>query len=104
MVDALREAWRAVRRGGLLVDARPDSRILARVEHGGRVVATVRTHAEELANDAMSDRAVARVRREGLFRRVRAGRFWHRLDFADRAALDVYLAEHLRFHHRADWR
>ena len=104
MVDALREARRTLRARGVLVDARPDARVLARVEHAGRVVATIRTHAEELANDAASDRAVARVKREGLFRRVRAGRFWHPLDFADRAALDAYLAEHPRYRTRPDWR
>ena len=63
----------------------------------------IRTSSEELANDSTSDRAVARVVREGLFRRRRRGRFWHRVPFEDLAELRRYLSEHLRFVKRADW-
>lgn len=103
MVDALREARRALRTRGLLVDARPDSRVLARIEHRGRIVASIGTLRPELANDAASDAAVATVKRAGLFRRLRAGRFWHRVEFADRLALDAYLTEHARFRPRPRW-
>ena len=103
MVDALRAARRALRPRGLLVDARPDSRVLARVVHDGRTVGRVATQRGELADDRASDRAVATVKRERLFRCVRAGRFWHRLEFADRAELETYLVEHLRFEHRVRW-
>jgi len=103
MVDALKQARSVLRRGGILVDARPDSRVVARVEHRGRRVATIRTQALELRDDAASDRAVATVKRERLLRRVRAGRLWHRMPFANRAEFDAYLREHLRFVHRGTW-
>ncbi len=104
MVDALHQARRALRRGGILIDARPDSRVLAKVEHAGRVVGYIHTQACESSDDKASDRAVARVKREGLFRRVRAGRFWDRVHFANLAELRGYLSDHLRFEHRIRWR
>lgn len=107
MVDALHEAHRVLAPRGLLIDARPDSRVIAYAEHvtdrGHRRVGTIRTAREELGNDAASDRAVARVKREGLFRSRRSGRLWHRVPFDDLAALVQYLKEHLRFEHRPRW-
>lgn len=103
MVDALHEARRVLRPEGLLVDARPDSRVHARLEHEGRVVGVIRTQAGARGDDLASDRGVARVKRDRVFRRVRAGRLWHRIPFESLAALRTYLADHLRFEHAVSW-
>lgn len=107
MVDALREAHRVLRSGGLLIDARPDSRRLARVEHvaGGRrrAVGTVNTARDTLGDDRASDRAIARVVREGLFRSRRAGRLMHRIAFPDLREMQAYLDDHLRLVKRVRW-
>ncbi len=91
MVDALRGAHRVLAPRGLLIDARPDSRILAHAEHvtsrGHRAIGDIRTARVERANDTASDRAIARVKRERLFRSRRKGRIWHRVPFDDLAAL-----------------
>lgn len=107
MVDALRNAHKALARGGVLVDARPDSRVLAYAEQvtdrGHRRIGTIRTSREELTNDRASDAAIARVLRDGLFSHGEKGRFWHRVPFEDLGGLVRYLKEHLRFEHRARW-
>lgn len=107
MVDALHEVHRVLAPRGVLVDARPDSRVLAYAERRTakrfQRYGKIRTSREELVNDSTSDRAVTRVVREGLFGRGRRGRFWHRVPFDDLAELRRYLSEHLRFAKRADW-
>jgi len=107
MVDALGEIHRVLASGGTLVDARPDSRVPAYVERrrrrGFQRFGIVRTSSLELANDGASDRAIARVVREGLFRRTRRGRFWHLVPFSSLVELRTYLSEPLRFVHRAEW-
>jgi hypothetical protein len=107
MVDALGEVHRVLAPGGILVDARPDSRVPAYAERrkprGFQRFGIVKTSRQELANDRASDRAVARVVRERLFKRRRRGRFWHLVPFSSLTELRTYLREHMRFVHRMDW-
>ncbi len=107
MVDALVEIHRVLAPGGTLVDARPDSRVPAYAERrrprGFQRFGVVKTNRLELANDRVSDRAIERVVREGLFKSRRRGRFWHLVPFGSLAELRKYLSEHLRFVHRAEW-
>ncbi|HKY52425.1 MAG TPA: hypothetical protein VJP45_14305 [Candidatus Limnocylindria bacterium] len=56
-----------------------------------------------LGDDRSSDAAVEAATREGLYRPLRAGRFWHRVLFEDRGALQRYLDDHARFVHRVRW-
>lgn len=107
MVHALGEIHRVLALGGILVDARPDSRVVAYAEHakgrGFERVGHINSNAMERGNDLASDRAIARVLRDRMFKRRRDGRFWHRVPFADLAAFRTYLREHQRFVHRVEW-
>jgi hypothetical protein len=107
MVDALHQAHRVLAAHGILVDARPESRIVAYAERrrarSFQRFGVIRTARTEMTNDRLSDEAIARVARERMFRRGRRGRFWHRVAFADLAELRAYLSGHLRFVKHADW-
>ena len=98
MVDALRAAHRRVRRGGLVIDARPDAAARPRLIAGGRVRARVVQSVDADTRDGHADEAIERVIREGLFRRTgERGRLWHGATFADLAQLDDYLDETARY-------
>lgn len=107
MVDALEEIHRVLAPGGILVDARPDSRVSAYVERrkarGSERFGIVRTNMFERVNDRAADGAIAQAVHRRLFKPVRRGRLWHLVPFDNLAALRQYLRNHLRFVHRADW-
>ena len=108
MVDALKEAHRVLRPRGILIDARPDSRVFAYAERRTatgkyRQAGVIATAHVELVNDRTSDRAVATAVRNGWFRSLRAGRVWHRVRVEDRPAMQRYLHDHARFVHRVRW-
>jgi hypothetical protein len=106
MVDALQETHRILVERGLFVDARPDSRVSARVRAGsarGRVIGTIGTQRPTKTDDSLSDKAIRDVLRRKLFRSRRRGRLWHAIPFEDAAELNDYLRDHLRFSKRVRW-
>jgi hypothetical protein len=107
MVDALEETHRILVSRGVFVDARPDSRLPARVRAGratGRILGTIGTQRATKHDDQLSDRAIRDVLRRGLFRSRSRGRLWHAIPFADEIELQDYLNDHLRFSKRVRWR
>src|SRR5690242_18026443 len=107
MVDALKEVHRVLAPRGILIDARPDSRVPTLAERrkprGFERFGLIGTHKLELTMDRSSDLAIAEVVRIGLFRRRRAGRFFYRVPFETLADLRQYLWEHGRFMRRVKW-
>ena len=106
MVDALSEARRILVDRGVFVDARPDSRVTARVRARsarGRVIGEIGTQRATMTDDRMSDSAIREVLRRKLFRSRRRGRLWHAIRFEDSSELNDYLREHLRFSKRVQW-
>ena len=106
MVDALHETHRILVERGVFVDARPDSRVAARVRTKtarGKVIGTIGTQRPTKTDDAMSDRAIRDVLRRKLFRSRRRGRLWHAIPFEDAGELNDYLTDHLRFSRRVEW-
>ena len=106
MVDALQEAHRILVERGVFVDARPDSRVAARVRAGsarGRVIGTIGSQRPTKTDDRLSDKAIANVLARKLFRSRRRGQLWHAIPFEDSAELNDYLSDHLRFSKRVRW-
>ena len=97
MVDALHAAHRRVRRGGIVIDARPDASRQPRILARGRVRAMLRQSEDADMRDARSDEAIERVVKEGLFRRIDEGRVWHHTRMGDLADLDAYVHEQARY-------
>lgn len=98
MVHALRAAHRRVRRGGLVIDARPDASRRPRVIAGGRVRGRLIQSADADFRDGRADVAVERVIASGLFRRTgERGAVWHGATFVDLAELDDYLSDSSRY-------
>jgi len=106
MVDALQEAHRILVERGVFVDARPDSRVSARVRAKsarGTVIGTIGTQRPTKTDDLWSDRAVRDVLGRKLFHSRRRGRLWHAIPFEDVGELNDYLTDHLRFSKRVRW-
>jgi len=101
MVDALHEAHRVLRPGGVVADIRPErdpgnrSRRYIRVEchwdteraQAGEMYETPEYFSEYVG----ADRAVARVLREGLYWLERSELFWLRTHFRDLPTVERYL-------------
>lgn len=96
MVDALHEAHAVLRPGGTLIDLRPDSSHPPLVLWGRSEIGGLSERAEAVRDHRASDRAVARVVREGKLRLIRAGQFWYVLPKMDLAALDAWVAQSRR--------
>jgi hypothetical protein len=102
MVHALREAHRVLRSGGVVADLRPERdpgsrrrrHIRAEVRWDGQWVpaGTFRESTDYISYYAGSDRAVARVLRDGLFWLERSELFWLRTYFRDLQTAERYLA------------
>lgn len=97
MVDALRAAHRRVRRGGLVIDARPDASRHPRIVARGSVRAYLDQCEDAEERDRRADAAIERVVARGLFEHGEIGRVWHTSRFADLAELDAYVSDSARY-------
>lgn len=98
MVDALRAAHRVTRRGGVVIDMRPDAARPPRVIAAGRVRGGLRQSRDGDERDRRADLALARVVALGLFRRrAEHGVVWHSTSFADLEDLDAYVTDSARY-------
>ena len=95
MVDALRSVLRVVRKGGVLVDVRPSTARVPRVERNGRVLG--RLVPSDHTRHRAADGAIAGFVEEGLLRPTRRGHFWFRHTFPDRSSFRAWVED------RDDW-
>jgi hypothetical protein len=95
MVDALAAVHKLLSDDGLLIDARPDPKRRARIEHlvrgARRVVGEVATTRDRMVDDRAADAAINTVVSRGRFTLIEQGHYWFRVSFEDRAALERYL-------------
>jgi hypothetical protein len=91
MVDALHEARRAVRTSGTLIDLRPDSARPPRLLRGTADAGGLYERRSAIADNHASDRAVARLVREGALKKLRAGSFTYEIPYPDLAALERFI-------------
>ncbi len=96
MVDALHEARRVLRPRGTLIDLRPDSAHPPRVFRGRTEVGGLYERASAIGDNRASDRAVAKLVREGSLRRLRGGHFWYEMRYPDLDALVRFVRESRR--------
>lgn len=95
MVDALRKVHAALRPGAVLLDVRPATSRVPRLERGGRVIA--RLSPTDHTRHHSADSAIATLVEEKRLRPLRSGVFWYWHTFTDRAALRAWIEE------RDDW-
>jgi hypothetical protein len=103
MVDALREAHRVLRPGGVVADIRPERdpgnrrrryvRVECRWDSKQTPVGEMYESTKDFQEYVGADQAVARVIRAGLFSLERSEVFWLRTYFRDLSALDRFLAQ-----------
>lgn len=95
MVDALHSVQRVLRSGGILVDVRPSTKRLPRLERDGRL--TARLVPSDHTRHRIADESISGLVDEGLLRPLRSGHFWFRHTFPDRDALLRWVGD------RDDW-
>ncbi len=89
MVDALRKVHAVLRPGAVLLDVRPATSRVPRLERGGRVIASL--SATDHTRHHAADSAIATLVTEKRLRPLRSGAFWYRYTFADRASLKAWV-------------
>src|SRR5260221_4054658 len=92
MVDALHEGRRVLRPGGTLIDLRPDSSNPPRVVRGRTEIGGLYERPSAISDNHASDRAVARLVRDGSLRRLRGGHFWYAIPHDGVAELDTFVS------------
>lgn len=77
--------------GGTLIDLRPDSSYPPRVFRGRTQVGGLYERRSAIGDNRASDRAVARLVRDGSLKQLRGNHFWYETRHADLAALERFV-------------